>query len=90
MENFQQSSDPKALITIDDLRDHAEYLPIPEYTLQLQADTLNVLENKLDISSFSPERQQQIKDYYRFSAECQNKNSPQKPANRTRETMDLI
>lgn len=90
MENFQQSSDPKALITVDDLRDDANYLVIPEDTLQLQADTLNVLEGRLDISSFSQERQQQITNYYRFSAEFQNKYSPQKPANRIRETLDLI
>lgn len=90
MESFQQSSDPKALITVDDLIDYANYLVIPEYTLQLQVDTLNVLEGRLDISSFSQERQQQIKDYYRFSADFQNKYSPQKPANRIRETLDLI
>jgi hypothetical protein len=78
------------LITVDDLKDDASFLVIPLDTLQLQADTLNVLEGRLDISSFSQERQQQIMNYYRFSAEFQNKNSPQKPANRIRETLDLI
>lgn len=90
MENFQQSYPPKTLITIEDLKDNASFLIIPEDTLQLQADTINVFEGRIDISSFSPERQEQIKSYYRFSASFQNKNSPQKPANMIRDTLDLI
>lgn len=41
--------------------------PLDDETLQLQLDTINVLENRVDISTFSLERQKQIDNYYRFS-----------------------
>jgi hypothetical protein len=40
---------------------------VSEETLQLQIDVINVYEKRVDIASFPPERQKQIKDYYRFS-----------------------
>ena len=83
-------SNPLAPITIDDLKDDSSYFEIPDYTLQLQADTINVLENRLPITSFDPERQKQIMDFYRFSASFQNKMAPQKPAKRSLDTLDLI
>jgi hypothetical protein len=90
MEGQIQDSNPLAPISIADLNDDATYLVIPTDTLQLQADTVNVIENRVPISSFSPERQQQIMDFYRFSADFQNRRSPQKPAKRTVDTLDLI
>jgi len=75
---------------VADLNDDVSYLIIPPDTLQLQADTINVLEGRLPISNFSLERQEQIKNYYRFSADFQNRRSPQKPAKRTTDTLDLI
>lgn len=75
--------------TIADLQDDSSYLPIPLDTLQLQVDCLNVEEGRLSISSFSPERQQQIRDYYRFSATRMNSNSA-KVAQRTRDTFDIV
>lgn len=77
-------------ITVADLGDGAAYLPIPSDTLQLQADTLNVLEKRVSLSRFSPERQEQIINYYRFSADFQNRRSPQKPAQMTHDTLELI
>ena len=90
MENCPLSLAPKTPITTADLKDDANYLIIPQDTLQLQADTINMIEGRLPPSSFTPERQQQILNYYRFSADFQNKNSPQKPAKRTNDTLDLI
>ena len=86
----QQNFNQNQPITVADLNDDAAYLPIPQDTLQLQADTINVMESRLPLSSFSPERQEQILNYYRFSANFQNRRSPQKPAKRTPDTLDLI
>ena len=41
--------------------------PVEEKTLQLQLDALNVLEGRVDVSTFSIERQKEIDNYYRFS-----------------------
>jgi len=90
MESHPINFSPNAPITIADLIDDANYLEIPTDTLQLQADTVNVLEGRLPISNFSQERQQQIMNYYRFSADFQNPRSPQKPAKMMRDTLDLI
>jgi len=55
-------------LTIEDI---SSYIPsvgsIDKKTLQLQVDALNVLENRVDISTFPPEYQKQIDNYYRFS-----------------------
>ena len=55
-------------LTIESISD---YVPpvgsMVEKTLQLQVDVLNVLENRVDISTFSPEYQKKIDNYYRFS-----------------------
>jgi hypothetical protein len=90
MANPQENSDLFPPITIDDLKDDSNYLIVPDTTLQLQADTINVLENRVSLSTFSSERQQQILDYYRYSADYQNRRGPQKPAKRTIDTLDLI
>lgn len=69
--------------------DDTNYLVIPEATLQLQVDTLNVLEKRVDITSFTPERQEEIKNYYRFSADRYNSNIPT-IAKRTTDTLDIV
>lgn len=90
MANPRQYLNQRVPITVADLVDDANYLIIPHDTLQLQADTLNVVEGIVSINTFPPERQQQIENYYRFSANFQNRRSPQKPAKRTPDTLDLI
>jgi hypothetical protein len=64
-------------------------LPIPQDVLQLQVDTLNVLEGRVDISEFSPDYQEQIKEYYRFSA-TRMRTDDSKIAKRTRSTLDIV
>lgn len=90
MANPIPDSSPNVLITVDDLKDDANYLPIPPDTLQLQADTLNVIQGNVSINNFPPEYQQKILNYYRFSADFQNRRSPQKPAQMTPDTLELI
>jgi len=89
MESLPRDLDPMRPYTIADLVDDQSYLIIPEETLQLQADTLNVLEKRVPIETFPIERQIDIKNYYRFSAGRQNSNQP-RVANRTHDTLDLI
>lgn len=89
MESLPPDLDPKRPYTIADLIDDVNYLVIPEETLQLQVDTLNVLEQRVDITTFSPERQEAIRNYYRFSAFRQNSDSP-KIAKRTLDTLDAV
>jgi len=62
---------------------------VPDDTLQLQIDATNVLEGRVDMSTFSPERQIQIKNYYRFSATRQNSKSHNRAAV-TGDTLDLM
>lgn len=83
------NSTPKPPLTITDLDDDTNYLPIPQDVLQLQVDTLNVLEGRVALSTFSQEYQQKMMDYYRFSANRQNTCSP-KVAKMTWNTLDLI
>lgn len=80
---------PKTPLTLDDLDDDSNVLPIPQDTLQLQLDTLNVVEDRVPLSNFSAERQQQIMHYYQFSADFQNSKYP-KVAKRTFDTLDII
>lgn len=76
-------------LTKSDLDDDLNYLPIDADTLQLQVDTLNVLEGRVSQDSFSEEYQRKILDYYRFSATKMN-TSTSKPAPRTTTTLDLL
>ena len=62
---------------------------VPDDTLQLQIDATNVLEGRVEMNTFSPERQEQIKNYYRFSATRQNSKSHNRAAI-TGDTLDLI
>ena len=80
---------PNRPYTIADLLDDANYLPIPNDILQLQVDCLNVLENRVQIETFEPEYQQQILNYYRFSATRSNSDQ-YRIAKRTSDTFDII
>ena len=76
-------------LTIEDLNDDLNILPISESTLQLQVDTLNVLEKRVPLNSFTPDRQRKIKNYYRFSATRMNSNA-EVIAKRTNDTLDIV
>ena len=77
-------------LTLDDMRGIVNVLPISEYTLQLQTDTANVVEGRVPITNFSPERQEQIANYYRFSADYFNDQMPNQVAKRTIDTLDIV
>ena len=89
MDSLPPNLDPRRPYVIADLVDDQNYLVIPEETLQLQVDTLNVLEKRVDITTFTPERQMEINNYYRFSATRSNSNHPI-VAQRTRDTFDIV
>jgi hypothetical protein len=57
--------------------------------LQLQTDTINVLEKRIDIQSFPLEYQNKIKNYYRFSGSSYI-SGDSSMAKMTKDTMDLI
>ena len=80
---------PLPPLTQNDLNDDMRYLPIPEDELQLQVDTLNVMENRVSIDTFPLEYQNKIKSYYKFSATRQNSNES-RVAKRTGDTLDII
>jgi len=62
---------------------------LTEYEKKLQADVLNVEEGRVEIDSFDPDRQELIKNYYRFGAHFQvSKYS--KPLKRIRSTLELV
>jgi hypothetical protein len=56
---------------------------------QLQADVLNVLTNKKDISDFPIEYQKKIKSYYQFAANPHISSLPY-VAKRTKDTDDIM
>jgi hypothetical protein len=61
----------------------------PTDILQLQTDVINVLEGRVEISSFPANYQKKIKDYYRYSASVHLSKYPI-IAKRTSDTMDLV
>lgn len=63
--------------------------PTPADQLQLATDMINVIENRVDINSFTPEYQKKIKSFYQFSA-TRYSSSKGKTANRTKNTLDII
>lgn len=85
METASSDSAQNQPYTIADLQDGKSCLSVPLDVLQLQVDCLNVEEGRVSILSFSPERRQQIKDYYRFSATSVNSNTT-KVAQRIRDS----
>lgn len=76
-------------LTKDDLKDDLAPLAIPDDTIQLQVDTLNVYQGLVQMGSFTEERQIQIRNYYRFSATRMYSDTP-KCAPRTIDTLDLL
>ena len=77
------------LWTAEEMIDTSFPLIVPEDTLQLQADILNVEEDRISIDTFPPDYQERIKTYYRFSATFQTSESDN-IAQRTKDTLDLI
>jgi len=73
----------------EDLKDDLNTFAIPPDVLQLQVDALNVLEDKVDISTFPKDYQEKIINYYRFSATRMN-TQEDRIAKRTNDTMDII
>ena len=61
----------------------------PLDALQLATDAINVVENRIDINTFSPEYQQKIRHWYQFSATRYFSDNPI-VAKRIRETLDLV
>ena len=56
---------------------------------QLQTDVINVLEGRVDITTFEPAYQEKIKHYYRFSGTAHLSKYPV-VAKRTTDTLDLV
>ncbi len=83
----------------------AQYIPLPPLIegqlyspypfppqpdiLQLQTDTANVIEGRVDINTFDEAYQTRIKDYYRFYGNRTMSNS-EKVAKLTDDTMDIV
>ncbi len=63
--------------------------PTPPDVLQLQVDTINVEEGRVNINSFPPDYQEKIKNFYRFSATRYESNDGT-IAKMTADTLDLI
>jgi hypothetical protein len=61
----------------------------PPDVVQLQLDTLNVLEGKVDINTFSPDYRKRIQDYYRFYGVRYTSKYPFYPK-MIRETLDIV
>ncbi|MFA7219875.1 MAG: hypothetical protein WC119_05175 [Synergistaceae bacterium] len=61
----------------------------PPDILQLQTDTINVLEGRVEISSFELSYQERIKDYYRYSGTAYLSKYPV-IAKRTTDTLDVV
>jgi len=68
MENQTRSSSlyPLEPLTAEEVSYPNYPLPIPEETLQLQADVGNVVEGRVPLSEYPEDHQKRIKDYYRF------------------------
>lgn len=87
MANQQQNSNQP--LTKDELDYNPYPLPIPEDTLQLEVDTINVLEGRVDINTFPPAYQEKIREFWRFSATRLTSKS-KGIARMTPDTLDLI
>jgi hypothetical protein len=80
---------PLPPLDADDLSYNPFSFEIPEDVIDLQKDALNVLEKRVELSSFSPERQIQIRHYYRYSPIAQNSKS-NNIARKTRNTLEIV
>jgi hypothetical protein len=64
-------------------------LGVPDDVRQLRFDAINVLEGRVDLSSFDESYQEKIKNYYRFSA-TRYGSQYGKVAKRIRSTLDIV
>jgi hypothetical protein len=64
-------------------------LGVPEDVKQLREDSVNVLEGRVDISTFDPAYQIKIRNYYRYSA-VRYGSQYGKVAKRTRSTLEIV
>ena len=76
-------------LTVDQLSYNPYPLEIPEEVLQLETDTINVLEGRVAIGVFAPDYQEKIKNFYRFSA-TRVTSKMKAIAKMTHSTLDLI
>ena len=76
-------------VTGSEFNSFPSYLQVPEDILQLEADTVNVLEGTVPLSSFPKAYQKKIRNFYRFSADrfrsYQNINIAKEP-----NTLDIL
>ena len=84
-----QTSSQRLKLTLADLDDDLNVLPIPLEIFQIELDTLNVLEGRVDINDFPPDYQEEIKNYYRFYGTRYNSKNV-KIAKRTNDTLDIV
>ena len=80
---------PLPPLTKEDLMDDSLPFAVDPVLLQLQVDTLNVLENRVDINTFDPEYQQTMLHYYQFSA-TRNTTKTSKVAPRSTDTLEIL
>ena len=65
-------------------------LPMPNaHTLQFQTDVINLVEGRVEPTSFDPEYRRQLENYYRFSAIRYPSKAPF-VAKRIRDTFELV
>jgi len=88
MENQTQKSDLTPY-TLEDFSSFGNATPKPDDVLQLDVDTLNVLEKRVPISTFDQEYQQRIKNHYRFSA-LRYPSKTQIVSRRSKDTLDIV
>jgi hypothetical protein len=70
-------------------RNNKEVPIVPDDVLQLATDSINVEEGRVLLSSFDPEYQKLIRNFYRFS--CTRYTSAElKVAKRTLDTLDIV
>ena len=89
MGNLKQLLDLPPLTT-EQIGRNPQIVPIlPDDTLQLATDMINVYEGRIPIETFPPDYQKKIMDFYRFSATSYTEDQ-QVVAKRIRETLDIV
>ena len=64
-------------------------LEVPPDEKQVRVDAVNVLEGRVDISTFNPEYQEKIRNYYRFYG-TQYSSEIGVNARKTKDTLDIV
>jgi len=86
--------DQQQLYRLRELETEREYNPFPFDTppdiLQLQHDTIDVVEGRVDLRSFPEDYQKKIIGYYRFTPVLHQTSKMQNAAPRTKDTLDAI